>query len=187
MSHRGEGSVYQDKPPPAKKMAGPPGSGPPKPSTEKVQSSQQSPRGTSSAPSATEGQSRGETPVITPAAKALPDPASLIAEVPAPPPPLPKSGNIGGVASGTQSETAQKMADAGDTHTLAAHKIVNQLREHLTQIADQAERARHKLTGTAGARTIILHGPTGTGKSTVVPWEAMRTSIVLLEDPSLAW
>ena len=36
MSHRGEGSVYQDKPPPSKKMSGPPGSGPSKPPTEKV-------------------------------------------------------------------------------------------------------------------------------------------------------
>ena len=67
----------------------------------------------------------GETPTITPAAKALPDPASfLIAEVPPPPPPLPESGNIGGMAMGTQSEMAQKMADAQDTHTLAAHKIM---------------------------------------------------------------
>ena len=39
MSHRGEGSVYQDKPPPSKKMPGPPGSGPAKPPTEKVSGS----------------------------------------------------------------------------------------------------------------------------------------------------
>ena len=47
-----------------------------------------------------------------------------------------------------------------------------QLREHLNQIADQAERARHELAGTDHAW--YVHGPTGTGKSTVVPWEAMR-------------
>ena len=57
---------------------------------------------------------------------------------------------------------------------MAAHKIVNRLRETLSDIADQAERARHDLADTVGARTLIAHGPTGTGKSTVVPWEAMR-------------
>ena len=69
---------------------------------------------------------------------------------------------------------AQKMADAQDTHTLATHKIVNKLRDALSQIADQAARARHDLSSTVGARTIVTHGPTGTGKSSVVPWEAMR-------------
>ena len=66
----------------------------------------------------------GDKAVITPAAQALPDPASLIADVPLPPPPLPESGNIGGMVLGAQSEMAQKMADAHDTHTLAGHKIV---------------------------------------------------------------
>ena len=172
MSHRGEGSVYQDKPPPAKKVPGPPGSGPSKPSTEKVQVSQMSTSGTSSDLSAPGGDSVSDTPPPTSAAKALPDPATLTAEVP-PPPPLPESGNIGG-KGGTQSELAQRMADAKDTHTLAAHKIVGELRDHLNQIATLTEAARHDLTDTVGARTIIVHGPTGTGKSTVVPWEAMR-------------
>ena len=57
---------------------------------------------------------------------------------------------------------------------LAAHKIVDTLRGHLNAIVDIAEKARHDLTGTVGSRTTIIHGPTGTGKSTVVPWEAMR-------------
>ena len=57
---------------------------------------------------------------------------------------------------------------------MAAHKIVDQLRATLSHIADQAERARHDLSNTVGARTLIIHGPTGTGNSTVVPWEAMR-------------
>ena len=69
---------------------------------------------------------------------------------------------------------AQKMADAKDTHALAAHKIIEELRTHLNQAADLAERAQDNLATTVGARTIIVHGPTGTGKSTVVPWEAMR-------------
>ena len=56
--------------------------------------------------------------VITPAAQALPNPASLIAEVPPPPPPLPGKGNVGGAVSGTQSEMAKRMADAQDTHYL---------------------------------------------------------------------
>ena len=73
--------------------------------------------------------------------------------------------------SGSQSELAQKLAtNAKDTHTLAARKI----RGHLNQIAGLADKAHHDLTGTVGYRTIIIHGPTGTGKSTVVPWEAMR-------------
>ena len=42
------------------------------------------------------------------------------------------------------------------------------------EMAHLAEGAKHDLTDTVGARTIIIHGPTGTGKSTVVPWEAMR-------------
>ena len=74
----------------------------------------------------------------------------------------------------TQSEMAQKMAEAQDTHSLAAHKIVDQLRATLSRIADFAEKAKHDLSDTVGARAIIIHGPTGTGKSTVVPWEAMR-------------
>ena len=44
----------------------------------------------------------------------------------------------------------------------------------MTGVAHLAEEAKHDLTDTVGARTIIIHGPTGTGKSTVVPWEAMR-------------
>ena len=71
-----------------------------------------------------------------------------------------------------QSEMARKLAEAQDTHSLAAHRIVDRLRATLTSIANLAERAKHDLTGTVGARTIIIHGPTGTGKSTVVPWEA---------------
>ena len=78
------------------------------------------------------------------------------------------------MAAGAQSEMAKKMAEAQDTHSLAAHKIVDQLRATLSGIANYAKRAKHDLSNTVGARTLIIHGPTGTGKSTVVPWEAMR-------------
>ena len=44
----------------------------------------------------------------------------------------------------------------------------------MTSDAKLAEEAKHDLTDAVGTRTIIIHGPTGTGKSTVVPWEAMR-------------
>ena len=98
----------------------------------------------------------------------------LIASVPPPPPPLPGSGSGGGTVLGTLSEMAKKMEEARDTHSLAAHKIVDQLRMTLSRIADYAERAKHDLSNTVGPRTLIIHGPTGTGKSTVVPWEAMR-------------
>ena len=64
MSHRGEGSVYQDKPPPAKKMPGPPGSGPSVSSTGKVPSDQQSPEGTSTDSSARGGHVKDDKPVI---------------------------------------------------------------------------------------------------------------------------
>ena len=74
----------------------------------------------------------------------------------------------------TQSELAKRMAEAQDTHSLAAHRIVDRLRATLTGVARLAEESKHDLTDTVGARTIIIHGPTGTGKSTVVPWEAMR-------------
>ena len=116
MSHRGEGSVYHDKPTPAKKMPGPPGPRPSASSTGKVPSDQQSPKETSTDPSARGGQMTEDKPVITPAAQALPNPSSLIAAVPPPPPPLPGKGNVGGAVSGTLSEMAKKMADAKDTH-----------------------------------------------------------------------
>ena len=93
---------------------------------------------------------------------------------PPPPPPLPGSGFADGAEMPTQSELAKRMAEAQDTHSLAAHRIVERLRATLTSVAHLAEGAKHDLSDTVGARTIIIHGPTGTGKSTVVPWEAMR-------------
>ena len=151
MSHRGEGSVYHEKTPPDKQMPGPPGPGPSKASA-----------GRASDPS--EGRAIEQKPVITPPALAMPDPSRMRAAQPPPPPPLPGSGFGEGVAMPTQSELAKRMAEAQDTHSLAAHKIVDRLRTTLTSVAQLAEEAKHDLTDTVGARTIIIHGPTGTGK-----------------------
>ena len=84
-------------------------------------------------------------PVIVPPSQAMPDPLRMRAEQPPPPPPpLPGSGFGEGAAMPTQSEMAKKMADAQDTHSLAAHKIVGRLRATLTNIANLAESAiRH--------------------------------------------
>ena len=158
MSHRGEGSVYREKTPPDKQqMPGPRGSGPPQSSAGR-------------ASDVSERRVIEKKPVIIPPSQAMPDPSRMRVDQPPPPPPLPGSGFGEGVAMPTQSEMAQKMADAQDTHSLAAHR----LRATLTDIANLAESAKHDLSDTVGARTIIVHGPTGTGKSTVVPWEAMR-------------
>ena len=162
MSHRGEGSVYREKPPPDKQMPGPPGSG-------------QSQSSAGRASDVSDRRVIEKKPVVlVPASQAMPDPLRMTAEQPPPPPLLPGSGFGEGVAMPTQSELAQKMAEAQDTHFLAAHRIVDRLRATLSNIAQIAESAKHDLTDTVGARTIIIHGPTGTGKSTVVPWEAMR-------------
>ena len=104
MSHRGEGSVYREKPPPDKEMPGPPGSGPSQ----------------SSAGRASDLSDRRvieKKPVIIPPSQAMPNPERMRAEQPPPPPPLPGSGFGEGVAMPTQSELAKKMAEAQDTHS----------------------------------------------------------------------
>ena len=111
MSHRGEGSVHREKPPPDKQMPGPPEPGTPKASA-----------GRALDPS--ERRVVEQKPVITPPAQAMPDPLRMRADQPPPPPPLPGSGFGERVAMPTPSEMAKKMAEAQDTHSLAAHKIV---------------------------------------------------------------
>ena len=162
MSHRGEGFISREDVPLAKQMPGPPGS-----------DSSQSTAGRASDLSGRRVIEKKPV-VYVPSSQAMPDPLRMTPEQPPPPPLLPGSGFGEGVAMPTQLEMAQKMAEAKDTHFLAAHKIVDRLRATLTSIAKLAESAKHDLTDTVGARTIIIHGPTGTGKSTVVPWEAMR-------------
>ena len=93
MSHRG-GICLPNKPPPAKKMPGPPGSGQSQSSTGKV----------SEEPG---GRTMEKKPVIIPAAQAMPNPTTMRAMTPPPPPPLPGSGLGGGVVTPTQSEMAQ--------------------------------------------------------------------------------
>ena len=156
MSHRGEGSVYYEKPPPDKRMSSP--------------SDSDTPRGTARRASDPQEGLEERRPVLIPPEKAMPDPTRMKVSQPPPPPPL-----LGdGADMPTQSELAKRMAEAQDTHSLAAHRIVDRLRAMLTGVAQLAEGAKHDLSDTVGARTIIIHGPTGTGKSTVVPWEAMR-------------
>ena len=133
MSHRGEGSFYREKTPPDKQMPGPPGPG-----------TSQSSAGRALDPS--ERRVTEKKPVIIPPSQAMPDPQQMRAEQPPPPPPLPGSGFGEGVAMPTPSEMAKKMAEAQDTHSLAAHKIVDRLRTTLTSIANLAESAKHDLT-----------------------------------------
>ena len=133
MSHSGEGSVYQDKPPPSKKMPGRPRVRAAQPPTEKVSGGDGQ---SSSGPVATEAVSRMASPSGTQGAvtaeKAqagasdLPDPTTLVAQTPPPPPLLPRSGNAGGASSGMQSQLTRQLAEAQDTHQLAAHKIVEE-------------------------------------------------------------
>ena len=148
MSHRGEGSVYYEKPPPDKQMSSP--------------SDSDTPRGTARRASDPHEGLEERKPVLTPPEMAMPDPSRMKAAQPPPPPPLPGSGFGDGAEMPTQSELARRLAEAQDTHSLAAHKIVDRLRATLTGIAHLAEGAKHDLTDTVGARTIIIHGPTGT-------------------------
>ena len=152
--------MYYEKPPPDKQMSSP--------------SDSDTPRGTARRASDPHEGLEERKPVLAPPEMAMPDPNRMKAAQPPPPPPLPGSGLGDGADMPTQSELAKRLAEAQDTHSLAAHKIVGRLRTMLTGIAHLAEGAKHDLSDTVGARTIIVHGPTGTGKSTVVPWEAMR-------------
>ena len=127
-AHRGEGSVYREKPPPSKQMPGLPGSGPHQSSAGRAPSSRR----------VIEKQ-----PELIPPSQAMPDPQRMKAAQPPPPPPLPGSGFGDGETMPTQSELAKKLAEAQDTHFLAAHRIVDKLRATLTGIANLAESAKH--------------------------------------------
>ena len=70
--------------------------------------------------------------VLVPASQAMPDPLRMTAEQTPPPSLLPGSGFGEGVAMPTQSELAQKMAEAQDTHFLSAHRIDDRLRATLS-------------------------------------------------------
>ena len=119
-------------------MAGPPGLGPRKAITAKVPGSD-GPTQSSADLSMTVGKAPGQ-------ATSLPDPSTLVAQVPPPPPPLPGGGHIGGAAAGVQSQLAKKLAEAQDGHQLSAHRIVGH------EIATLAEKAQDDLPSTVGQR-----------------------------------
>ena len=67
----------------------------------------------------------------------------------------------------------ERFDKAADVRQLSAHNVVPRLRVQLEKIFEPAGTAQQELAKTVGNRVIIVHGPTGTGKSTVILWEAM--------------
>ena len=93
-----------------------------------------------------------------------------------PPPPLPTSGvpiEVPRMAE-EKSQMTMKLDEAVDARQLAAHDVVPRLRIQLEEIFEPPTMDQTDLSQTVNNRVIIIHGPTGTGKSTVIPWEAMR-------------
>ena len=73
-----------------------------------------------------------------------------------------------------KSQMTVKLDQAVDARQLAAHDVVPSLRIQLEEIFEPSPVDQVDLSQTVNSRVIIIHGPTGTGKSTVIPWEAMR-------------
>ena len=98
------------------------------------------------------------------------------ASAPPPPPLLPTGDSSIPVPrmAGEKSQMTEKLDKAVDARRLSAHDVVHTLRLQLEQIFEPPSVDQVDLSGTANSRVIIIHGPTGTGKSTVIPWEAMR-------------
>ena len=93
-----------------------------------------------------------------------------------PPPPLPSSDipkDVPHMVEG-KSQMTVKLDQAVDARQLAAHDVVPRLRLQLEEIFEPPPMDQVDLSQTVNSRVIIIHGPTGTGKSTVIPWEAMR-------------
>ena len=93
-----------------------------------------------------------------------------------PPPPLPTSDvpmEVPCMAE-EKSQMTIKLDQAVDARQLAAHDVVPRLRIQLEEIFEPPTMDQVDLSQTVNSRVIIIHGPTGTGKSTVIPWEAMR-------------
>ena len=93
-----------------------------------------------------------------------------------PSPPLPTSDlpkDVPHMAEG-KSQMTVKLDQAVDARQLAAHDVVPSLRIQLEEIFEPSPVDQVDLSQTVNSRVIIIHGPTGTGKSTVIPWEAMR-------------
>ena len=95
--------------------------------------------------------------------------------MPPPPPPLPESDSSRNVplTAGEKSQVTEKLDKAEDARRLAAHNVVPSLRLQLDQIFEPASTAQVELSTTVNSRVIIVHGPAETGKSTVIPWDAM--------------
>ena len=98
------------------------------------------------------------------------------ASAPPPPPPLPTGDSSIPVPrmAGEKSQMSEKLDKAVDARRLSAHDVVHTLRLQLEQIFEPPSVDQVDLSETVNSRVIIIHGPTGTGKSTVIPWEAMR-------------
>ena len=98
------------------------------------------------------------------------------ASAPPPPPPLPTRDSSIPVPrmAGEKSQMSEKLDKAVDVRQLSAHDVVHTLRLQLEQIFEPSLVDQVDLSDTVNSRVIIIHGPTGTGKSTVIPWEAMR-------------
>ena len=73
-----------------------------------------------------------------------------------------------------KSQMTEKLEKAVDARQLSARDVVPTLRLQLEQIFEPSCVDQVDLSDTVNSRVIIIHGPTGTGKSTVIPWEAMR-------------
>ena len=146
LSHRGEGAIYKDSlaKPSSQDMPGP--------------------------PKAKKAKSRKKERL--PGLMGLyPDPTQLQVSSPPPPPPLPESGSSSTMPlpKGEKSQMTEKFDQATDVRNLAAHNVVPELRKQLENIFEPAGTAQQELAATVDNRVIIVHGPTGTGKSTVIP------------------
>ena len=94
------------------------------------------------------------------------------------PPPLHPASDVPMIvprmADEEKSQMTMKLDKAVDKRQLAAHDVVPSLRIQLEAIFEPPTLDQADLSQTVNSRVIIIHGPTGTGKSTVIPWEAMR-------------
>ena len=106
-----------------------------------------------------------------------PDPADLRVSSPPPPPPLPESdaSSTMPLPKGEKSRVKEKFDQATDVRRLAARSVVPTLRQQLEQIVESAgTRSRNwRRQWAIGWSWSTARQRTGTGKSTVVLWEAM--------------
>ena len=118
-------------------------------------------------------------------------PQSGISKAPPQPPPTPLSTSdlspeVPRMAE-EKSQLTMKLDQAVDARQLAVHDVVPRLRIQLEQIFEPPTMDSVDLSQTVNSRVIIIHGPTGTGKSTVIPWKPWDgwKNTVLVEDARL--